>query len=207
MLANLQRFFSACALFSALCVATSPVRAGDKITCEQFKSRLDSKIKEGGRIVAEPTNYTVKFKAEGNPHIRYEFTNIAGITGNLNCEDADSFSNIALDIDLTRAVDAQEAELFILRSEALMASAICSIEPMKMNQCMKTASAAVSSAIKDHLAAKKRGDVNGGGDWLRNIRNGKVLAENADNSPVDSELSVAVVPGSYLITFFGPHQK
>lgn len=173
-------------LICALLMASVSCSAAPAMTCEQLKTKLAVEIRAQGDKVAQPSGFKIGFKQEGNPHIRYGFGGIDGITGNLNCQKNDAFQDINFESSFEDG-HLDEYALRIARLLALGSASLCSIEQMTASACMRWATKLHAKAFASFHASKLRGELSPRG------------AEDASVS-TRTQIEWSVVSGGMLVT-------
>ncbi len=75
-----------CALLAPVTFGSALAQLADaKMTCERFKAAVTQSIHRQGDKVAIPSDFEVAYSSPGDPHIRYTYAGIVGLSGNLNC--------------------------------------------------------------------------------------------------------------------------
>ncbi len=130
-------------------IAATPASA---LTCKNFRASLAKAIADGGHRVATPV-FEVIPGAAAQPDTK----SVVGLETLLTCSDADRLQSI----DITATIDSDDEDENLqrhLRFDALVGAALCAIEPKSSQACYATAQRSQSQAIKDFMAAKKRGE-------------------------------------------------
>jgi hypothetical protein len=148
--------------------------ADPSMTCDAFKEALEASIHEGGDRVALPSNYVVAFQATGNPDVRYTYSGIVGLSGDLDCETG-NFESFDVQADLSDDGISENAWRLI-RTSALGAAALCARGKMTASQCAGAIKSLSDKAFSDFIGARDRGEEGAEGDEFRNFPNSTQVA-------------------------------
>jgi hypothetical protein len=152
-------------------------------TCDAFEATLAKQIDAQGNRVAQPAEYKIAFKEQGNPDVRLTFSGIRGLDGNIHCRNGtDNF----LSFDASASIDSEdkaENTFRIIRLKALAAAALCVRWPMSTSACRTKVEMLTAKAIRDFTKAKARGE-------------SSLLSESQFELPDKSSLSVDANEGT-----------
>jgi hypothetical protein len=183
--------FVGCLLAADSAIAAEQTSA--PMTCEAFKAALTEAIHAAGNKVATPNDFKVAFKEDGTTHIRYEFSGIAGLTGDLNCYESDRFQSIDAATGIVSDSDI-ENEKRVGRVKALASAALCATEKSRPVKCAKVMSAIFHKAYSEFAASKRRGEPSPRGD-------------NYQDFPYGSRAEVSIVQDGISVSVVGPRPQ
>jgi hypothetical protein len=189
------------ALVVLACLCGSSALAGEKepaavMTCEQFKSRLADTIANAGKRVLTPFPYTKAFSDVGRVHDRYEYSNISGITGDLNCVENDRFQSFDISGNFD-GVDATESVKLLFRVQALASAALCVATTANQKACDAEVGQLVNIATQDIKESDLRGEKAPAGDALRDYPN----VDEVDKP--HAEIEINMVRGGLYVSVWG----
>jgi hypothetical protein len=133
----------------------TPAKPAAPMTCDAFKDRLRQGIEAAGNLVLVPD---YKDDSEGlvGGRSRYEFSNISGISGDLNCVNG-LFDSLDIGAPFDNA-SAPERIKVIARVNALASAALCVAIVANQPLCDREVDRLFSAAFKEVVADDQRGD-------------------------------------------------
>ncbi|WP_448148973.1 hypothetical protein [Labrys miyagiensis] len=190
----------------------NPASDSGQMSCSQFKVALDTKIRADGDQVASPYNYREAYALDDRSEVRYENTDVVGLTLNLVCWAGDSFHSLDISVNSDDRQDRQETGLRLKRATAMAAAALCAVQDDEMKGCRNTVSQMLRKANDRFGASKKRGELSPSGVVNASFYHGVAYSDGSakwDQQPhweegTSAEVSVGTDDLSFTI---GPSYK
>ena len=170
----------------AASVLLSGLAQAEPLSCKAFREALVHNIEKGGDLVAHP-DFIAAYQGGNPPHTRYDYHNIVGLSGNLDCYDTGKLRSFDLFARIDSADDAENLYR-VSRYTTLSSAALCSVEPLKNEQCRTK----IETLVERLLSKLKKDRVRGESD---------LHVSEEKNPSAQTEMEVSLAPGFMTFEF------